>query len=83
MHGTTQRGASATFAFSGTGIQILGETGGCNLSSATGSFGTSLTTSGPCTKDIDCLSRGKACGGDVCSHKGTTPQCVFAVTGDG
>jgi hypothetical protein len=26
VHGTTQRGASATFAFSGTGIQILGET---------------------------------------------------------
>jgi hypothetical protein len=62
--------------------RISNLTGGGNLNSATGAFGTTLTTSGPCTKDIDCVSSGKACGGDVCSHKGATPACVFAVTGD-
>jgi streptogramin lyase len=62
--------------------RISNLTGGGNLSSATGSFGTTLSTSGPCKKDTDCLSSGMACGGDVCSHNGTTPQCVFAVTAD-
>jgi streptogramin lyase len=62
--------------------RISNLTGGGNLASATGAFGTTLSTSGPCTKDIDCISSGKACGGDVCSHKGTTPQCVFAVSAD-
>ena len=62
--------------------RISNLTGGGNLSSATGSFGTTLTISGPCTKDTDCMAGGNACGGDVCSHKGMTPQCVFAVTSD-
>lgn len=62
--------------------RISNLTGGGNLASATGDFSTTLSTSGPCTKDIDCMSSGKACGGDVCSHKGATPMCVMAVTGD-
>jgi streptogramin lyase len=55
-------------------------TGGGNLSSATGDFGTALTTSGPCMKDTDCLSSGQFCGGDVCNHSTTPGTCVLAVT---
>jgi len=63
--------------------RISNLTGGGNVSSAMGPLvGTPLTTSGKCTKDTDCISSGKACGGDVCSHKGATPACVFAVSGD-
>ena len=45
--------------------RISNLTGGGNLASVTGSFGTTLSTSGPCTTDSDCISSGKACGGDV------------------
>jgi streptogramin lyase len=57
--------------------------GGGNVSSATGSsIGTTLSTSGPCMKDTDCISSGKACGGDVCSYKTTPHTCVLATIGD-
>ncbi|HEY2902354.1 MAG TPA: hypothetical protein VGL59_17360 [Polyangia bacterium] len=55
-------------------------TGGGNLGSATGDFGTKLSTSGPCVKDSDCTASGQACGGDVCSHSTTPGTCVLAVT---
>lgn len=57
-------------------------TGGGTVASATGNFGTTLTTSGKCTVDRDCVSSGKACGGDLCSHKVATPVCVLSISGD-
>jgi streptogramin lyase len=39
-------------------------------------------TVGMCTKDGDCINSGMGCGGDVCGHATTTPQCVLANTGD-
>jgi streptogramin lyase len=57
-------------------------TGGGNVASATGDFGTTLTTSGKCTVDRDCIASGKACGGDLCSHKAATPVCVLSISGD-
>ena len=62
--------------------RISNLTGGGNLSSATGDFGTTLSTSGPCVKDTDCTSSGMACGGDLCSHTTTPGTCVLAVTAD-
>jgi streptogramin lyase len=35
-----------------------------------------------CTKDADCVSTGKACGGDVCSYATATHVCALAVSGD-
>jgi streptogramin lyase len=62
--------------------RISNLTGGGNLGSATGDFSTTLSTSGPCTKDTDCTASGQACGGDVCSHSTTPGTCVLAVTAD-
>jgi streptogramin lyase len=79
-------GPDNTVWFAETDAEKIGRisnlTGGGNLSSATGAFGTTLTTSGPCTKDADCVASGQACGGDVCSHSGASPSCTFAVTAD-
>ncbi len=63
--------------------RISNLTGGGNVSSATGPLvGTPLTTSGNCTKDTDCISSGKGCGGDVCSYKTMPQTCVLATIGD-
>jgi streptogramin lyase len=63
--------------------RISNLTVGGNLNSATGdALGTTLTISGPCVKDTDCIASGQTCGGDVCSHTTTSGTCMFAVTGD-
>jgi streptogramin lyase len=62
--------------------RISNLTGGGNVPSATGEFGTMLSTGAKCTVDKDCVSSGKACGGDVCSHKTATPSCVLSISGD-
>jgi len=57
--------------------------GGGNVASAMGGeLGTTLSTSGKCTNDADCIASGKACGGDICSHKTNPPSCVLAISGD-
>jgi streptogramin lyase len=56
--------------------------GGGNIPSAMGGLGTPLSGGTMCTKDTDCVMSGKACGGDVCSYKGTPHVCALANTGD-
>jgi len=63
--------------------RISNLTGGGNVNSVTpDKIGTTLTTSGACTKDTDCIASGKACGGDVCSYKTTPHTCVLSTVGD-
>jgi virginiamycin B lyase len=57
-------------------------TGGGNVPSAMGGFGTVLSSGMKCTVDKDCIASGKACGGDVCSHAMATPTCALSVDGD-
>src|SRR5204863_333893 len=41
-----------------------------------------LSNGTKCVKDADCISSGKACGGDVCSYAVTPHVCALAVSGD-
>jgi len=62
--------------------RISNLSGGGTVSSSNMPPGSMLTLSPKCTKDTDCTVSGKACGGDVCSYKTTTPSCVLAASGD-
>ena len=60
--------------------QISNLTGGGTINSVEGAAPPSMPMGTPCTKDTDCISSGKACGGDVCSA--TAKVCVLAESGD-
>jgi hypothetical protein len=72
--------------FAEEGVDKIGRisnlTGGGNVASVTGKALGNARTGTMCTKDTDCISSGKACGGDVCSHAAMPATCVLVSTGD-
>jgi virginiamycin B lyase len=72
--------------FAEEGVDKIGRisnlTGGGNVASVMGSALGTTSTGTTCTKDTDCISSGKACGGDVCSHAAMPATCVLVSTGD-
>src|SRR5258708_1621559 len=72
--------------FAEEGVDKIGRisnlTGGGNVASVMGSALGMGSTGTMCTKDTDCISSGKAWGGDVCSHAAMPATCVLVSTGD-
>jgi streptogramin lyase len=56
--------------------------GGGTLNSSAGSGANPSPVGTMCARDRDCVSSGKACGGDVCSSATTPHSCVLSSSGD-